>query len=104
MITVVTTFRLPRPITHEEARRIFRSTAPTYRDVPGLLRKTYVLAEDGETVGGVYLWHSRSEAEAMYTEAWYAFVREQYGTEPTVTFFASPVVVDNVMQQILTDE
>jgi hypothetical protein len=53
---------------------------------------------------GVYLWNSRPEAEAMYTESWHAFVREKYGTPATVTYFESPVVVDNVLQQIVTDE
>ena len=91
-------------ITREEARRIFLSTAPKYRGVPGLLRKIYVLSQDGVTAGGVYLWNSRPEAEAMYTESWRAFVRQKYGTEPTVTYFESPVVVDNVTQQIFTDE
>ena len=104
MITTFTTFALPKPITREEARRIFLSTAPTYRGVQGLFRKYYVLSQDGATVGGVYLWNSRAEAEAMYTESWRAFVREKYGTDPTVTYFESPVVVDNVAQQILTDE
>src|SRR5262249_994985 len=104
MITVLTAFTLPKPITREEARRIFLSTAPQYRGVPGLFRKTYVLSEDGLTAGGVYLWNSRREAEATYTEAWRAFVREKYGTDPTVTYFESPVVVDNVAQQILADE
>jgi hypothetical protein len=104
MITAFTTFTLPKPITREEARRIFLSTAPKYRGVQGLFRKTYVLSQDGATVGGVYLWNSRHEAEAMYTEAWRAFVREKYSTEPIVTYFESPVVVDNVTQQVLTDE
>ena len=104
MITVVTTFTLPKPITREEARAIFLSTAPRYRGVQGLLRKAYLLSQDGATVGGVYLWKSRPEAEAMYTESWRAFVREKYGTEPSVTYFESPVVVDNVTQQILADE
>src|SRR5437868_14022760 len=70
MITVFTTFRLPKPITREEARSIFLGTAPTYRGVQGLFRKIYVLSQDGATVGGVYLWNSRSEAEAMYTDSW----------------------------------
>ena len=104
MITTFTKFALPKPITREEARRIFLSTAPTYRGVQGLFRKYYALSQDGATVGGVYLWNSREEAEAMYTESWRAFVREKYGTDPTVTYFESPVVVDNVAQQILTDE
>ena len=104
MITAFTTFTLPKPITREEARSIFLSTAPTYKGVQGLFRKIYVISEDGATVGGVYLWNSRREAEAMYTESWRSFVRQKYGTEPTVTYFESPVVVDNVTQQILTDE
>jgi hypothetical protein len=104
MITAFTTFTLPKPITREEARGIFLSTAPRYRGVQGLFRKIYVLSEDGATAGGVYLWNSRSEAEAMYTESWRSFVREKYGTDPTVTYFESPVVVDNVTQQILTDD
>ena len=104
MITVFTTFKLPKPITRAEARNIFLSTAPKYRGVQGLLRKIYVLSQDGSTAGGVYLWNSRPEAEAMYTESWRAFVREKYGSDPTVTYFESPVVVDNVTQQVLTDE
>lgn len=104
MITVMTTFKLPQPLTREEARRIFLSTAPKYRGVQGLVRKVYVLSEDGGTVGGLYLWQSRAEAEAMYTDAWRAFVREKYRTEPTVTYFESPVVVDNVTQRIDCDE
>lgn len=103
MIIVFTAFTLPKPLTREEARSIFLSTAPTYRGVQGLLRKHYVLSEDGATAGGVYLWSSRSEAEAMYTASWRAFVREKYGTDPTVTYFECPVVVDNVAQQVLAD-
>jgi hypothetical protein len=103
MITAMTGFTLPKPITREEARSIFLSTAPTYRGVQGLFRKVYLLSEDGLTAGGVYLWNSRLAADAMYTDSWRAFVREKYGTDPTVTYFESPVVVDNVAQQILTD-
>lgn len=104
MITALTAFTLPHPLTREEARRIFLSTAPKYRGMPGLLRKTYTISEDGRTVGDIYFWKSRAEADAVYTEAWRAFVREKYGTDPIVTFFDSPVVVDNVAKQILTDD
>ena len=103
MITVITNFRLPKPITRDEARKIFLSTAPTYQGVPGLVRKVYVLSQEGDTAGGLYLWNSRAEADAMYTESWKAFVREKYGTEPSVTYFDSPVVVDNLTHEILSD-
>ena len=104
MITTITTFRAPQPLTREEARRIFLSTAPKYRDVPGLVRKAYVLSEDGATAGGVYLWKSRADAEAMYTPAWRAFVRERYGSDPSIMFFESPVIVDNDRGEIVSDE
>ena len=104
MIVALTSFKLPNPVAREEARRIFLSTAPKYRDVPGLVRKHYLIAEDGASVGGVYLWNSRAEAEATFTESWRAFVREKYGTDPTVTYFENPVTVDNIAQQIVAEE
>lgn len=104
MIIAMTAFTLPKPITREEAHSIFLSTAPKYQGVQGLMRKHYVLSQDGATVGGVYLWNSRLEAEAMYTAAWRAFVREKYNTDAVVTYFQSPVTVDNLTRQILADE
>lgn len=103
MITTITSFRLPEPVGRDEAKRIFLSTAPTYQGVAGLHRKCYLLSDDGSTVGGVYLWESRAHAEAMYTEAWRSFVRGKYGTEPSVTYFDSPVVVDNVTGEVVAD-
>ena len=104
MITVITTFQLSKPITREEARSIFLSTAPKYQGVAGLVRKYYVLSQDGRTVSGIYLWNSRAEPDAMFTESWRAFVREKYGTDPSVTYLDSPVVVDNLTHEILSDE
>lgn len=104
MITTITTFQLPKPITRDEARKIFLGTAPKYQGVAGLVRKVYVLSQDGSTAGGIYLWNSRADADAMYTESWRAFVREKYGTDPSVTYLESPVVVDNVTHEILSDE
>jgi hypothetical protein len=40
----------------------------------------------------------------MYTEAWRSFVREKYGTDPVVTYFESPVTVDNVAKQVFTEK
>jgi hypothetical protein len=102
MIITLTQFTLPKRITREEVREIFLSTAPKYRGVEGLFSKHYVLADDGVTVGGIYKWRSRRDAEAMYTDAWRAFVREKYGTDPVVTYFDCPVVVDNVAEEIVS--
>jgi hypothetical protein len=60
-----------------------------------------MLSQDGSTVGGVYLWNSREEADEMYTESWRSFVREKYGTDPSVTYMDCPVVVDNLLHEII---
>ncbi len=104
MITVMATFQLPKAMTRDEARKIFLSTASKYQAVPGLIRKYYVLSQDGKMAGGIYLWNSKAEAEALYTESWRAFVKEKYGCEPSVVYMDSPVVVDNLSHVILTDE
>lgn len=101
MITTLVQFRLQKPITLEKAREIFLSTAPRYRETPGLIRKYYVLSEDGGTAGGVYLWKSRKDAQNLYTRDWENYVHEKYGAPPSVTYFQSPVVVDNVIQEII---
>ena len=101
MITTLVQIVNPKPMSLEKAREVFAGTAPRYREVPGLIRKYYLLSEDGGTAGGVYLWETRKAAEAMYNREWHAFIREKYGVEPSVTYFESPVVVDNLTAEII---
>lgn len=101
MITALVQFKLPEPLTRDKAKEVFSSTAPKYREVHGLIRKYYLLSEDGGTAGGVYLWKSRKDAEQLYNDDWREFIMEKYGSEPSVTYFESPVVVDNLVGEIL---
>jgi len=103
MITALVRFKLPQPVTREKAQEIFSSTAPKYREVHGLIRKYYLLSEDGGTAGGVYLWKSREQADQLYSEDWRRFVREKYGTEPSVAYFETPVIVDNLIGEIVKE-
>jgi hypothetical protein len=103
MITALVQFKLPQRLTREEAREIFSGTAPEYRDIQGLIRKYYVLSKDGETAGGVYLWNSQEDAERLYTDEWKKFIKDKYGAELSVTYFESPVVVDNAAGEIVID-
>jgi hypothetical protein len=104
MITVIAQFKLQQPITREEARQTFLSTVPKYKDLPGLIRKYYILTQDGATAGGVYLWNSRQDAERFYSEEWKSFVRGKYGTDPSLTYLECPVVVDNISHEIITGD
>ena len=101
MITTLVQIENPEPMSLDKARKVFTGTAVKYREVPGLIRKYYLLSEDGGTAGGVYLWETRKAAEAMYDPEWRAFIREKYGVDPVVTYFHSPVVVDNLTAEII---
>ena len=101
MITALVQFKLDKPLSLDGAREIFSSTAPRYREISGLIRKYYLLSEDGKTAGGVYLWKSRKDAEQLYTDDWRSFILEKYGAKPSVIYFHSPVVVDNLTVDIV---
>ena len=104
MITALVQFKLPQPLSREKAREIFSGTAPKYRQIHGLVRKYYLLSQDGETAGGVYLWNSQENAERFYTDEWKKFIFDKYGALPSVTYFESPVIVDNVTGEIVSDD
>lgn len=94
MIVAIVQFRFPAPISVSDAEVAFGASAPAYQRVPGLIRKHYLLAEDGTVGGGVYLWEDKASAEALYDAAWRARLADRYGAEPTVTYYLSPVSVD----------
>jgi hypothetical protein len=96
MITAIVQFQLPAPISLAEATQRFESSAPKYQNLPGLIRKYYIRSEDGRIAGGVYLWQSRQAAERVYDQAWRERVEQLYHAKPTISWFDSPVVVDNL--------
>ena len=103
MITTLVQIKLSEALSLKKAQDIFATTAPKYLEIQGLIRKYYLLSEDGETAGGVYLWESRKAAEMLYTEEWKKFILQKYGSEPSVTYFYSPVIVDNLLGEIIKD-
>lgn len=103
MITVIAEFKLSQPISNHTAREIFLSTAPKYQGMPGLIRKYYFLTQDGTKAGGVYLWKSQEDADRLYTDEWKNIVRSKYGSDPTLTYLYTPVVVDNGLNEIVSE-
>ena len=95
MITAVVPIPVPKAISSEEAARAFELTAPIYQGLRGLVRKYYLRSEDGRRVGGIYLWETRAAAEAVYNSEWKARVTQLYGSEPEISWFDTPVIVDN---------
>jgi hypothetical protein len=100
MIVSILTYKLPKRWTVEEAAAVFKSTAPRYLGMPGLVRKHYCLTEAGDCVRGIYLWKSKADAEACYTAQWKAMVTTKYGAVPEILYAAVPVTVDNLREAI----
>ena len=95
MITTLVQFQLPSPISLAEATRRFEFERAEVPESPGLIRKYYIRSEDGRVAGGIYLWETRADAERVYDGEWRERVEKLYGAKPAITWFDSPVIVDN---------
>jgi hypothetical protein len=103
MITAIVRFRLPADMTPAKAAELFKGSAPRYQGLEGLVRKYYLFDEKSRTGGGCYLWKSRADAERVYTEEWRKMIAERYGAEPEISFFETPVIVDNAINKTILD-
>jgi len=65
-----------------------------YEKLDGLIRKYYLVTEDGKTAGGIYLWESKAKAEAWYTEEWKKNMTAAWGEPPMLEYLEAPIVVD----------
>ena len=70
----------------------FQAAVPTYQKVPGLLRKHFTIAANGD-FGGVYLWKDESSARAWFNEAWHGRVKKAYGQDARIEWFDTPILV-----------
>ena len=95
MITAITRFTVPTTIDASQMRAGFTQIAPAFRNVPGLIRKQFLLSADGRTAGGVYLWEEEEAARSFMQQRVAPMIREKYKVEPTIEYYYSPVLVDN---------
>ncbi|MEM9727326.1 MAG: YdhR family protein [Myxococcota bacterium] len=88
---VASVVRVPVEGDRDSVLDAFKAAAPHFASVPGLLRKYFVLTDDG-AAGGIYLWESRSAAEAYFDDDWHARTSSRYGRAPEVSFYEAPVL------------
>jgi heme-degrading monooxygenase HmoA len=94
MIISFTRFSLPRSIDLDELRAGFYAAAPLFEEIPGLIRKHFLIAEDGRSAGGVYVWEDREAASAFLTKVLAPMIFEKFGVVPTIEYFESPLMVE----------
>src|SRR4051794_10429648 len=95
LMTVVTRFPVPTNMTDEEIRDAINEAAAHFRNIPGLIRKQFLLSPDGRITGGVYLWNDEATARSFMLEKVAPMIRARFRVEPTIEFFETPVIVEN---------
>ena len=95
MIVELVTFRAPVGADWDDILAAARATVPHWRANPQLVRKHYLLSEDGAECAGLYIWPSRAAAEAAHDSAWRAGVEQRTGFAPTFRYFDLQMVLDN---------
>ena len=103
MITAIVRFRLPATVDAAKAAELFEGSAPKYRGLAGLIRKYYLFDAATHTGGGCYLWESREAADRVYNSEWRKMITERYGAPPEISYFDTPVVVDNKLGKTILD-
>jgi hypothetical protein len=95
MITVITRFAVPATLNVSQMQAAITQVAPAFRNVPGLVRKQFLLSPDGRTAGGIYLWDDEETARRFMQQRVAPMIREKFQVEPTIEFYHSPVIVEN---------
>src|SRR6185437_3638464 len=103
MITAIVRFKLPAAIDAAKAAELFKGSAPKYEGLKGLVRKYYLFDAESRTGGGCYLWESREAAELIYNAEWRKMITDRYGSPPEISFFETPVIVDNSLGKTTLD-
>ncbi len=101
MVTAIVRYELAPSLGTEQVKAYYNQATAKFEHLPGLIRKYFLLSEDGRFGGSVYLWETRDQAIAFHDEAWLEFMRGKYGHRPHVTIFDCPIVVDNLSGQVL---
>ncbi len=101
MHTVMWTFKLPAETSKAQATDIIRATAAAYQGVPGLIRKYYGLTSNGDGLVGIYLWESRTAADAFYTDDWKAAAAKRWTATPERQDWETPMVVESAERRLI---
>jgi heme-degrading monooxygenase HmoA len=85
--------RTPAGVGRERLNAEFQAAVPTHRAIPGLLRKHFLIADNGASFGGLYLWQDEASAKAWFNVAWHERVRKTYGQTAAVDWFDTPILL-----------
>lgn len=94
MIVELVLFKSPPEKLRAEILEEARATLPRWRANKELLRKHYLVGNDGFG-GGLYIWPSREAAEKAHDAEWQAGVEKRTGSKPSFQYFDLLMLLDN---------
>lgn len=100
MILELVLFNSPQNKSRSEILEDAKHTLVRWRANPDLVRKHYLLSEDGREGGGVYLWPSREAAEKGHNAEWRESVKQRTGAEPVIRYFDLLMLLDNTENSV----
>lgn len=103
MIASITRFQLPAGVPSEAIKNGFLEVAPLFKQPPGLVRKYFLISEDGKTGVGVYLWNSMEQARTFSEGPLRSMIKDKFKVEPSIEYYDAPVIVDNATSEIICD-
>jgi hypothetical protein len=92
-IAVLVEIATPKGVTRPIIEAGMDKSQAVYRKIPGLIRKYFTVGDAGN-FGGMYLWTDRASAQAWFSDAWRAKAVATYGSDPKVSYFEVPIVLD----------
>ena len=95
MIVELVLFKSPPGMDRSEILEDAKHTIPRWQANKELLRKHYLLDEDGGEGGGLYIWPSREAAEKAHDAEWQAGVEKRTGAKPRIRYFDLLMLLDN---------
>jgi len=106
MITAIVQFKVGTDVSRDEVLTSIQNAAPRFQNVDRLIRKNFLFNEQRGVRGGVYTWESREAAEAFHAKGgpWCQAIRDICGEDPDISWFETPVLVDNVTGEIQSSE
>lgn len=95
MILELVEFDSPRGWTRAQVLEDARHVVAKWRANRELLRKHFLLSDDGKTGAGIYIWPSVEAAQEAHNEEWRQAVIKRTGGPPRIRYFDLLLLVDN---------
>lgn len=94
MICEIVKFQVRAGSSRDDVLADARSVAERWRGEADLVRKHFLFDGAGETIG-LYLWKNKEAAVAAHDETWRRRIREAHGSDPSISYYDTLMIVDN---------